>query len=91
MVANYKAFGRRAQSRYLNIYIYGHMALSHLLPCPECALWSQIMPTAPHRADMSAVRHSRHFCCMTQQTCPRRLLPHTTDMLLRDTADMAAA
>ena len=30
-----------------------------------------------YMADMSAVSHSRHVCCVTQQTCLRR---HTADM-----------
>ena len=77
------------------------MALSHLLPCPECVLCSQTISTSQHGADMSAVRRSRHVCCMTCLLCDTARMSgvsHSRHVccgtqqkcLLRDTADMSA-
>ena len=89
-------------SAYTYIYIERDVALSHLLPCPECALLSQTMSAVPHNkhrllcrtADMSALSCGRHVCCATQQ---ESLLRHTTyascttqqTCLLCDTAEMS--
>ena len=73
------------------MYAHIYMTLSHLLPCPECALWPQIMPNPADivccdtqqtcllcdKADMSAASNNRHVCCVKQQTC---LLCRTADM-----------
>ena len=63
------------------------MALSLLLPCPECDLLSQTMSAVPHSkrhvlchtACVSVASRSRHASRMTQQTC-----------LQCDKADMSA-
>ena len=49
---------------YVNIYIYvyTYMALSHLLPCPKLAF----LPHSPNH--LPKVSHSRHVCCVTQQS-----------------------
>ena len=65
--------------RYIYICMYTCMALSRLLPCPDPALFThsqthllkitQQTSLPCYTADMSAVGHSRHVFCVTQQTC----------------------
>ena len=69
---------------YINIYIYMYtytiyIALSRLLPCAAPALLphskihllkiTQQTSLPCDTADMSAVGHSGHVCCVTRQTC----------------------
>ena len=78
-------------------YINIHMALSRLLHCPEPALFTHSQSnllkitqqtSLPYgTADMSALGHSGHVCCVAQQAC---LLWKKQTSLLRDTADVFA-
>ena len=66
---------------YICIHMY--MAVSRLRktnPHRQAITEQTLKVHAPgHTADMSAVSHARHVCCVTQQTC-----------LLCDTASMSA-